>query len=142
MRTATFPYRWKRATITPIPKVKVVSELGELRPVSLTPDFGKILEGMVAELLLEDIRDQLDPKQYGNLKGKSTTHYLIYLLDFILKGLETPQTMGALIMIDFKKAFDLIDHSVAINELHTMGCRPSILAFVADFLTWINTAKH
>ena len=90
---------------------------------------------MVADLLLHDIQDQLDPKQYGNIKGKSTSHYLVYLLDVILKGLDTPNTMGALLLIDFKKAFDLIDHNVAINELHKMGCRPSILAFVADFLS-------
>ena len=89
LRTASFPDRWKSATITPIPKVKVVSELGELRPISLTPDLGKVLEGMVAEMLLDDIRDNLDPKQYGNMKGKSTSHYLVYLIDFILKGLDS-----------------------------------------------------
>ena len=48
LRTGVFPDRWKGATIIPLPKVKVVTELGELRPVSLTPDLGKILEGFVA----------------------------------------------------------------------------------------------
>ena len=135
LRTGSFPTLWKSATITPIPKVKVVSKLGELRPISLTPVLGKILEGLVADQLLADIRANLDPKQYGNLKGKSTTHYLVDLLDFVLKGLEEKNTMALILLVDFQKAFDYIDHTVAVTQLFHLGCRPSILRFVGDFLS-------
>ena len=97
LRTGSFPNRWKEATITPIPKKKVVSEMGELRPVSLTPTLGKILEGMVTQVMLKDIRANLDPRQYGNLKGSSTAHYLIYLLDTIHKALDKPHHMASLV---------------------------------------------
>ncbi|XP_042892195.1 uncharacterized protein LOC122266485 [Penaeus japonicus] len=88
IESGIFPRRWKGATITPLAKKNPVNELGDLRPLSLTPDFGKILEGFVAQLVLQDIRPNLDPEQYGNLKGKSPTHYMTSLLNTILKALD------------------------------------------------------
>ena len=89
-RTGIFPFQWKNATITPLEKKKPLVELGDLRPLSLTADFGKILEGFAASMILEDITPNIDPLQYGNLRGSSTNHYLIKMLDIILKGLEKP----------------------------------------------------
>ena len=77
--------------------IKVLSEMAELRPISLTPDSGKILEDLVAEMVLEDIRNNIDPHQYGNLKGCSTSHYLIYLLDNILRGLEANNKIASIV---------------------------------------------
>ena len=136
LRTGTFPDRWKLATITPLPKVKLVQELGELRPESPTPVLGKVLEKMVAEMVLADIRPNLDPRQYGNLKGCSTTHYLVYLLDCIMKGLDDLKpTIVSILLVDFKKAFDYVNHTVAITQLFLLGCRPNLLKFISNFLT-------
>ena len=49
LKNGIFPDSWKRATISPIPKKKIMTDLGDLRPVSLTPDFGKVLEGFVTQ---------------------------------------------------------------------------------------------
>ncbi|XP_063611106.1 uncharacterized protein LOC134784854 [Penaeus indicus] len=81
IESGIFPRRWKGATITPLAKKRTVNELGDLRPLSLTPDFGKILEGFVAQLVL----------QYGNLKGKSPSHYMTSFLNTILKALDKPK---------------------------------------------------
>ena len=80
-------------------------------------------------------RVALDPYQYGNQKGSSTSHYLTFLLDHLLKGLDKGNTIGCLLLIDFKKAFDFVDHNVAVEELNAMGCRTSLLPFVMNFLT-------
>ena len=130
-----YPFLWKNATICPLEKKKILESLGDLRPLSLTDDFGKILEGFAASMILEDISGNIDPLQYGNLKGSSTSHYLIMLLDIILKGLEKPKHIAQLVLIDFKKAFDYVDHTVAIRELFLLGCRPSLLPFVISFLS-------
>ncbi|XP_042875153.1 uncharacterized protein LOC122255263 [Penaeus japonicus] len=135
IESGIFPRRWKGATITPLAKKNPVNELGDLRPLSLTPDFGKILEGFVAQLVLQDIRPNLDPEQYGNLKGKSPTHYMTSLLNTILKALDKPKKIAQIVLIDFKKAFDFVDHTVAIRELYLLGCRPHLLAFVTSFLS-------
>ena len=51
------------------------------------------------------------------------------------RGLEERQNIAALILIDFKKAFDYVDHHVAVADLISMGCRASIMPFVISFLT-------
>ena len=81
LSSGIYPNRYKVGTITPLAKTKIIVQLGDLRPLTLTPDLGKILEGFVAELVLEDIRPNIDPLQYGNLKGRSTTHYLVKFID-------------------------------------------------------------
>ena len=110
-------------------------EFGDLRPLPLTADFGKILEGFAASMILEDIAPNIDFLQYGNLKGSSTSHYLIKMLDIISKGLEKPKHIAQLVLINFKKAFVYVDHTVAIRELFLLGCRPSLLPFIVNFLT-------
>ena len=37
--------------------------------------------------------------------------------------------------MDFKKAFDYVDHNIAIAELMSMGCRASLVPFTTSFLT-------
>ena len=38
-----FPTGWRKATVVPIPKVNIPEEIGDLRPIALTPLPGKIL---------------------------------------------------------------------------------------------------
>ena len=77
-----------------------LSILGDIRPISLTPDFAKILEHFLAKWIMADISDKIDPDQYGNLRGSSTTHYLVKLLDFVLKGLDQPKKLAVITLID------------------------------------------
>lgn len=62
--------------------------LEQLLPVALTHTFGKLLEGNVASLSLADMRHLIDHQQLDNLKGHSTTLYMVCLLDAVLKALE------------------------------------------------------
>ena len=84
---------------------------------------------------MSDVVHNIDKFQYGNIKGCSTSHYLIKLLDDVYKGIDTPNNLAVITLVDFRKAFDLVDHSVAIRELFALGCRYSILPVVIDFLT-------
>lgn len=88
LKSDTLPTRWKQATITTLHKKKLIIQAGDLRPLSLTADLGKILEGYVAELVLADIRPNLDKFQYGNIKGKSASHCLVMVENSVLKGLD------------------------------------------------------
>ncbi len=135
LQTGACPDRWKQSTVIALPKVADVTNLGQLRPVSLTHTFGKVVEGRVADVALTDKRPHIDEHQFGNLKGRSTTQYMVFLLDAILKGLEQRNTVAQMCLIDFKKAFDNVDHSVAVTQLYNFGCRTSFLPFISSFLT-------
>lgn len=59
------PKAWRGTTTTTLQRK---SKMGNLRPLSLTSDLGKLLEGFVAKLVLEDIKPNIDPCQHGNLR--------------------------------------------------------------------------
>ena len=59
--------------MVPIPKIKPANWEKD-RPVSLTDHFAKLAEGFMAI-------SNIDPNQYGNMKGVSTSHYLLRLID-------------------------------------------------------------
>ena len=44
LETGIFPDKWKIATVTPIPKVANATNPSDLRPISLLPVPGKLLE--------------------------------------------------------------------------------------------------
>ena len=44
------PSTWKHAVITPVPKVKPVTKIADLRPISVTPVFSRITERLVMSI--------------------------------------------------------------------------------------------
>lgn len=100
------PPQWKRAVVVPIPKSKPAT-LDNFRPISLTDHFAKVAEGFMAKWLLLDLENSIDPNQYGNRKGVSTTHYLIKLMDTLFMNSDRPGRISSVVITDFSKACDL-----------------------------------
>jgi Reverse transcriptase (RNA-dependent DNA polymerase) len=72
------PDIWKRANVVPIPKSHPPKSIHEdLRPISLTSTLSKLLEAILGRRLLPIIADKFDHRQFGVLRGRSTTHALI-----------------------------------------------------------------
>ena len=134
LKQGKFPSPWKRAMVIPIPKKTSPESPADLRPISLTPTFGKVMEQFMVPLMTADIRQQVDKRQYGNIKGASTAHYLITFMHSLLSELETSGKLFSAVMYDFKKGFDLIDHTVLMQKALTMGLRPNFAQWLADFL--------
>ena len=83
----------------------------------------------MAKGLLEDLESKIDPNQYENMKGVSTSHYLVKLMDTLLKNSDKPSHISSVVITDFSKAFDLVDHNLLINKFVNLGVRPSVIAF-------------
>ena len=96
------PEQWKKAIVVPIPKSNPPCA-DKLRPISLTDCFAKIAEGFITGWVLEDIGDKIDPHQFGNVKGISTTHYLVSLLHFQHQGADKAGNVGTVVLTDFPK---------------------------------------
>ena len=88
----------------------------------------------MAKWLLEDLESNIDPNQYGNMKGVSTSHYLVRLMDTLLKNSDKPGHIGSVVITNFSKAFDLVEHNLLINKFVNLGVRPSVIAWIANFL--------
>ena len=128
----TWPSLWKSETVHLIPKTSAPSELSQLRNLSCTPLFSKVLESFILRRLKEEI--SLSPAQYGGLKGCSVDHFLIDTWQEILSNLEDPDAACSLMSIDFEKAFNRMSHQACIQTLEAKGVSPATTAMVHCFL--------
>ena len=114
----TFPEAWKCA------KVGDASDVTNYRPISLLPLPGKLLEKIVHKRLITFVEDQhiLDERQGGFRPGHSTIQTISELTDNI--ALNINNTLSTLVTyIDFKKAFDTVDHDILLKKLDLVGIR-------------------
>ena len=94
LNTGIFPDKWKTATVTPIPKVPNAKTPTDLRPISLLPIPGKLLEKYITTKIdnyLEN-RNFFVDTQNGFRKGKSTSNAVSVFLDDIIKNLNQSKT--------------------------------------------------
>ena len=134
--TGIFPDKWKIATVTPIPKVANATEATDLRPISLLPVPGKLLEKYITvnmQSFLEG-KNYFTDSQNGFRAGKSTASALSTLLDNIVTDLNASKT-NVVTFLDFKKAFDTIDHIVLMRKLKQSGLGTKLLNLLENYLS-------
>ena len=134
--TAKWPSSWKQEFGVPLQKITDPQSEDDLRVISLTSFFSKVLEKFVLEWLMSYVGKKLDPKQFGGLKGNSVSHYLIKMINFILYNQDYNLPIAILAcIIDFSKAFNRIDHNLLITKLSDLGVPGWLLNLVMGFLT-------
>ena len=108
---------------------------GNYRPISLLSIINKLLEKLMYARLISFINKHkvLYKYQFGFRKNHSTTLALIEITDNILKDLEEGKHTAG-IFIDFKKAFDTVDHSILFSKLEHYGIRGSVLEWLKSYL--------
>ena len=134
VQSSCFPDAFKKAEITPIPKIKQPLSLSDLRPISKTPIGGKMIERVMDADLDEDIYGKISKSQYGNCKGSSTTHYLIKLTHQAFKSTDRGHATTA-ITIDYSKAFDYVDHNILVEKLIKLKVRGQLIKLIISFLS-------
>ena len=70
----TFPEAWKHGTVIPIPKVPNPGQVGDLRPITLLPLPGKVMERLIHNKLYPYVEENaiLTSKQNGFRKQHGT----------------------------------------------------------------------
>ncbi len=116
-------------------KIPPPPDIEELRPISLTSQLSKICEKFAEQWIVNDITPNLDPMQFGSRQNHSTTHNLVSLMDFVYKACEEPGSVCTLVTTDFVKAFDTVDHTVAVKCLLDLGVRPSLIPWICNFMS-------
>ena len=125
---------WKQACVRPLPKQNPASSIeNDVRPVSLTSQIAKVMEGFTLVRMLPTIIDKLDVKQFA-VSGKSTVHAMVYLLHLALEALDRGNCSLRLFFTDFRKGFDLIDHHVLLSNLSKFNLHACLVRWVAAFL--------
>nr|CAH7737089.1 unnamed protein product [Callosobruchus chinensis] len=136
IRTSKFPSDWKRAFVLPLPKVSLPQNESELRPISLLCVLSKIFEKAIYEQVIRFLeRNNLIPEyQSGFRKGLSTTTAMLNVLDDILQASDREKTT-ALVLLDFTKAFDTVNHKLLIAKLQYYGFDTAAVKFFENYLT-------
>ena len=108
LRQGHFPAIWKSAEVIPVPKTNPPRRIdSDLRPISLLPVLAKVFESFIHDWILDFLRPNLDPLQFGSLKGRSMLHALTSLLHSWQSALDKGHSVRAL-FVDYSKAFDRV----------------------------------
>ena len=78
LKSSTWPSSWKRAHVTPLPKVDVPKDKSEYRGICGTPVIAHGFEGSVYTILAQDTVEQhLSSTQFAYRTGSSCTDALV-----------------------------------------------------------------
>lgn len=88
--------------------------------------FAKITEHFIAKI---------DPTQYGNLKGVTTSHGLVEILHTLQVNVEKRGTSSTLLLTDFSKTFDCLDHTITVSKLVQLEVDLGLVSWIANFLS-------
>ena len=107
---------WKSAHINPIFKSGSPQDIENYRPVALISAIPKILDNIMSVKLKSLLPDIISAKQHGFMNNRSTLTNLAIYTNYIYSCFESKSQVDS-IYLDFKKAFDLVDHEILIFKL-------------------------
>ena len=95
----------------------------------------KILESVVCDSLDHHLgtNELIHPNQWGFKKGVSTESLLLYLTETWKKAIDDGYKVGVL-FVDFKKAFDTVDHAILKTKLSDVGVSGIFHEWIASYL--------
>ena len=134
--TSVFPSPWKESEIVPTQKDGGDPEVAnENRPVSLLTALSKICERVALNQFTEYAtkRNCFSGHQSGNKKRHSTETLDILTSDLALEAMDRKQ-VTALVLLDFSKAFDSIDHMSLLKKLCAMGTSKEAIEWFRSYL--------
>ena len=134
--TGYFPHKWRKAIVVPIPKVNTPEEIGDLRPIALTPLPGKIIERFIHTQISNHLEELNILTQFQNgFRKEHSTIDTIFKYTTDLQNNKNNKTNTIALYIDFKKAFDTVNHELLLKKLHILGIQQIALKWITTYLT-------
>ena len=135
LKQGVFPDKLKIAKVIPLYKGGSRSDVKNYRPISLLSSFSKIFEKIMQSRLVRHLtlNNILYASQYGFRAGHSCEHAILEAQSSIIKSLERKQ-VTALLLLDFSKAFDMVDHGILLKKLEHYGIRDINLKMFETYL--------
>ena len=131
-----FPSQLKTARVVPVYKEGKKTDVGNYRPISLLSSLSKIYEKLMHNRIMKFLvqNESLHDLQYGFRPGRSCEHALLKAQDILLDSLNQRQ-VSLLLLIDFSKAFDMVEHDILLDKLEHYGIRGMALQWFTSYLS-------
>ena len=130
-----FPDPLKIARVTPVFKNGDPTQFGNYRPISVLPVVSKIFEKVIQIRLSAFLNKQgsIFEGQYGFRQGHSTYMAITDLVEKVRQAWHDGSHCSA-VFIDFRKAFDTVNHKILISKLERLGVRGTVLELFKSYL--------
>lgn len=132
---AVFLEEWNSATVVCIPKKGTLLNPDNLRPISLLPIPGKIMEIIINEEIMAYLESNnlLADAQMGFRKGRSTIDGRFGLVDEIYRANNASHYLVA-VFVDLTKAFNTVNHHILLRKMESMGFSGKMLSLMKSYL--------
>ena len=133
---SSVPLAWKVALVTPLQKDGDPTDTNNLRPISLLPLPGKILERLIHSQVMNYLESNniLSKHQGGFRNNHSTLDTIAKFTDDVYTAINSHELTLA-VFIDFRKAFDTINHQILLKQLNKLGFDNNFTNWTKDYLT-------
>ena len=134
--TGKFPSVWKEAKVKPLFKNGSKEDVNNYRPISILPTISKLTEKWVESQFSKYLNEfnLLYKSQSGFRPKHSTESALILMTESWLKAINEGKIVGC-VLVDFRKAFDLVDHHILLKKLKCYKCNESCLSWFESYLS-------
>ena len=131
-----FPESFKIGRINQIFKSGDPTNPSNYRPITSLPYLSKLFETCLCHRLTSYFNKfgLFTHSQFGFRKNMSTSDAIIKLTNRIYSSLNSKE-YNANILIDYKKAFDTVNHTILIEKMFHYGIRGSTLTLIRNYLT-------
>ena len=132
---STFPEKWKEGKVTPLHKNGPKDDTNNYRPISVLPVLSKLLEKHVHDSLMFYLSSNnlLHSTQSGFRPNHSCETALLQMTNKCLGAINNNEMVG-MVMIDFRKAFDLVDHTLLLKKLKYYKISEETISWFSSYL--------
>ena len=136
LESGVFPKKMKIARVIPIFNKDGSQDCNNYRPISLLPNISKLFEKLIKNRLSKFLEDNkcLFSRQFGFRNKHTTNHALIDLTENIRKALDGNE-FACGVFLDFKKAFDTVNHKILLKKLEHYGVRGHAIKWFKSYLS-------
>ena len=141
LQSGKFPEEWSTGIIGVLFKGGDETDLNNYRGITLLSIFGKFFLGVLLDRLNNIISqfELLEQNQIGFRKGYQTTDHIFTFRAIIENYFKNNKGPLYACFVDFKKAFDSVDHKLLLQQLVTYGIKGNFLNVIKSLYNQVKS---